>query len=458
MKFGIAAKLFLLLLATSVAVSVLMGVAARVSFKSGFLGYLNEQGIARLETLAPALGAEYERNGSFDFLKADPRSWIAFLRTTSRPASSPDLASVHLRMILLDTDRSYIAGYQRELGQNPIMRPVVAQGKTVGYLALRSQEQTLTDADLRFQKRQLIAAWAIGAGVVLFAALVAYKLSRTLVTPLKRIALATKQVANGDYASRVPASSNDEIGQLSVDFNTLADTLKRNEQLRRRFMADIAHELRTPLSVLRGELEAIQDRVNAPTPEAIASLHSEVSTLSKVVEDLYELSLADIGALTYRKASTDIGDVLQTTLDVFLHRFSSLGLKIETHIEKDAVCIADPHRIQQLFNNLLENMARYTQSPGELTLDCRQADGNVVIEFHNSGPGVSLDQFEQLFDEKLRADSRPDHAAGGAGLGLAICRKIVEAHEGNIAAQPSPLGGMLIRVQLPVQNPGGGAS
>ena len=141
---------------------------------------------------------------------------------------------------------------------------------------------------------------------------------------------------------------------------------------------------------------------------------------------------------------------------VILNRGSSLSLtrQIRALVLRRKIAIAI---LDELFNNLLENMARYTQSPGELTLDCRSEGDQIIIEFHNSGPGVSLEQVEQLFDEKQRQDPRPDHVGGGAGLGLAICRKIVEAHDGVIAAEPSPLGGMLIRVQLPARRAEAGA-
>lgn len=456
MKLRIAAKLFLLLLATSVAVAVVMSVATRMSFKSGFIGYLNSQGVARLEVLAPALQKVYEQNGNWDHFREDNRRWIEFLRTTSRPANTPDLASIHLRMVLLDPARQYVSGYQREVGEGALERPIVVGGKTVGYLMLRSQERMLSAADVQFQQRQLNAVWIIGASVVLLAALFAFMLSRTLVTPLQKITLAQRQLANGNYENRVAIDSNDEIGQLAHDFNALAETLKRNENLRRGFMADIAHELRTPLAVLRGELEGIQDRVISPTPEAIDSLHSEVKTLGKVVEDLYELSLADVGALTYRKISTDIGGVLRTTLDLFTHRFEMMGLKLETKIADVLVVNADPHRIQQLFNNLLENIARYTHSPGNVRIECRSSEDSVVVDFHNSGPGVSTEQLDRLFDRFYRAELSATQTSVGAGLGLAICRKIVEGHAGTISAQRSELGGVLIRLQLPRLDAQGG--
>lgn len=451
MKLDITAKLFLILLAMSIAISVTTGVVTRVSFKSQFLGYLNQQGVARVDTLAPELAKQYERHGNWEFFRDNLPTWIQFLRTTARTPNSPDLASVHLRMVLLDDQRRYVAGYQQDVQNPAVVRPIVVGGRTVGFLALRSQENSLTDADLRFQHRQLIASWIIGGSVALLAALAALWLSRTLLTPIRNITAATQQLADGDYTIRIQSDSDDSVGRLAHDFNRLADKLQRNEQLRRNFMADIAHELRTPLAVLRSEIEAILDRVRQATPEALKSLQAEVATLTKVVDDLYDLSLADIGALTYRMEPIDVSEALLSTLTAFESRFGALGLAVSREIEPNIRLKADKARIQQLFNNVLENMARYTRAPGSLRIECVAKDRIVHIGFHDSGPGVPEEQRSHLFERFYRTGSAGRDTTRGAGLGLAICRKIVEAHSGTIAANASPLGGLLIDVRLPMR-------
>jgi two-component system sensor histidine kinase BaeS len=216
-------------------------------------------------------------------------------------------------------------------------------------------------------------------------------------------------------------------------------------------MADIAHELRTPLAVLRSEIEAILDRVREPTTPALRSLQAEVATLTKVVDDLYDLSLADTGALTYRMETIDVGEVLLTTLDAFQSRFAALELKLTSDIALQTLLKADKNRIQQLFNNLLENMARYTQTPGTLRVECTPVNDAIEIRFHDSGPGVPEEQRTHLFERFYRSESMSSQSNVGAGLGLAICRKIVEAHGGSIVAQLSPLGGLLIVAHFPQQ-------
>ena len=456
MKWSISTKLFLVLVAISIATVAAMGVSARISFTRGFIGYLNEQSGAYADSVVPRLAEAYKNEGSWRFLHHNPRAWYRLLdnRTRRERDSGPpqfsevEFSAVHLRLTLLDADKNIVIG-NRNVPAEASMRAVEVDGRTVGWLALIPYQQATAAADVRFQKRQLTQNWLIGWGTVIVAALAAWWLSRLLVTPLKRIAAATHNLASGDYSVRIPVTSKDEIGGLSEDFNRLAQALAHNEQLRRSFMADVSHELRTPLSVLKGELEAIEDGVRTMTPATLASLQSEVTTLNKLVSDLYDLSLSDIGALSYRMAQVEIDDVLHTTLAAFQQRLAERGLQVQTDITPSVMVNGDEGRLQQLFNNLLENCARYTQSGGTVRVGCRTADGEVLIEIEDSGPGVPADILPRVFERFVRAEASRNRSHGGAGLGLAICRNIVEAHGGTIAANAAPLGGLLISIRLP---------
>jgi two-component system sensor histidine kinase BaeS len=453
MKWSISTKLFLVLVAISIATVAAMGLSARISFTRGFIGYLNEQSTAYVEAVIPRLADAYKQEGSWEFLKNNPRNWYRLLDTRARRDGPPtfsevDFTAVQLRMTLLDADRQIVIG-NGDLSPNVPMRPINVDGKAVGWLALVPYQQATATADVRFQHRQLKQTWLIGLGTVLIAALAAWWLSRLLVTPLTRIASATHNLASGDYTVRIPVTSKDEIGGLSEDFNRLAQALAHNEQLRRTFMADVSHELRTPLSVLKGELEAIEDGVRSMTPETLASLQSEVATLNKLVSDLYDLSLSDIGALSYRMAEVDIADVLQSTLAAFQQRLAERGLKELLQIDAPAMINGDEGRLQQLFNNLFENCARYTQTDGTVRVACRNNNGEVLIEIEDSGPGVPADMLGRIFERFVRAETSRSRSHGGAGLGLAICANIVQAHGGTITASAGSLGGLLISIRLP---------
>jgi two-component system, OmpR family, sensor histidine kinase BaeS len=214
----------------------------------------------------------------------------------------------------------------------------------------------------------------------------------------------------------------------------------------------VSHELRTPLAIIRGELEALEDGVRRFDAEAIKSLQMEVGTLSKLIDDLYQLSLADLGAMVYRKTDLDIGRLLANTTEVFQERFRKADMTLELRLPATPVTIyADENRLHQLFSNLIENSLRYTNAGGCLRIECSAAGGALTIELMDSAPGVDEKNLPRLFERFYRVEASRNRASGGAGLGLAICRAIVEAHDGAIAAQPSPLGGLWLTIRLPLE-------
>ncbi len=460
MRPGITTKLFLAVLATSILVAVAMGVAARVAFTRGFLGYLNEQGIERIENLVPEVAAAYAEHGNWEFLRDNPRQWFRLIRPR-RPAADPatpealpplpepDMVGVSLRVSLLDADKQWVIGNPGIAPDTP-MRPIIVDGQTVGWLALVPFQTATAAAEVRFQQQQLVATWIIGVGAVLLAAAVSMVLARALLAPLKRIAQATDRLAAGDYATRVEATSGDEIGRLGEDFNRLALALEKNERMRRAFMADVSHELRTPLAVLRGELEAVEDGVRPSSAETMASLRLEVETLTKLVDDLYDLSLSDAGALAYRLEPVDLGTVLSAALDSFGERLAARRILVDRDIPDTPLPIrGDRGRLQQLFTNLLQNSLRYTDEGGRLRVRCQRDGARMVLDFMDSAPGVPQDTLAHLFERFYRVEGSRNRAHGGAGLGLAISRNIVEAHGGTIQALDSPLGGVWIAISLP---------
>jgi len=214
-------------------------------------------------------------------------------------------------------------------------------------------------------------------------------------------------------------------------------------------MADVSHELRTPIAVLRAGLEALEDGVRPLTREALASLHGEVTALGKLVEDLYQLSLADVGALTYRKERSDVADALEQAAEPFAARYAERRLCLEKQIPRGLMVLADVDRLSQAFRNLLENSARYTDAGGRVRVAARREGGRIAIDFEDSAPGVPGDALPRLFERFYRVEASRSRANGGAGLGLAIVRSVVEAHGGTIEAGASPLGGLRVTISLP---------
>jgi two-component system sensor histidine kinase BaeS len=279
--------------------------------------------------------------------------------------------------------------------------------------------------------------------------LLAYILGR----PLKRITAASKSLAIGCYDARLPIDSHDELGQLARHFNDLAAALEQAEQTRRRWVADISHELRTPLSVLRGELEALQDGIRPLTREAIDSLYGDVMRLNRLAEDLYQLSLSDQGALSYRKTKTYPLDILKEDLNAFAPEFErrDISVTLDNQLDDALNLHADPDRLSQLYRNLLKNTMNYTDNGGRLLIRVSCHAEKLELSFQDSAPGVPEQELPKLFDRFYRLESSRNRSHGGAGLGLAICRNIVEAHNGTIYALASSWGGLDIKVELPLE-------
>ena len=269
---------------------------------------------------------------------------------------------------------------------------------------------------------------------------------------MRRVADATHRLAAGDFEVRVPETrNNDDIAGLGRDFNQLALTLQRNEAMRREFLADVSHELRTPLGVLHGELEALEDGVRKLDAQALRSLQGEVGILHKLVDDLHELSMADVGALAYRKSEVDLRELIDVTAGAFGERMHGSGLKLQLDLPEQPLRVfGDERRLRQLLGNLVENSCRYTDAGGALSISARRSGDHAVIDVQDTSPGVGPEHLPRLFERFFRVDASRSRRGGGSGLGLSICQRIAEAHEGRIEARPSPLGGLWMRVELPV--------
>ncbi|MHC8382077.1 sensor histidine kinase efflux regulator BaeS [Pseudomonas sp. LB3P14] len=458
MKLSISTKLFVAVLASVLFVILSMGLATSWSFGRGFLGYLNEQALERMAPVLPRLASAYEREGNWEFLRNQPDRWFEIMRPEPRDGdvfhelripSPSDLTGALFRIALLDQQKKRVTGYPA-IGDDALLRPIEVAGKTVGWLAVTPFQSVTEAGGERFQQYQWRASLAMGVLSLLLAMLIAWWIARTLLEPVKRVAAATHRLAAGEYSNRVTVSSDDEVGQLARDFNQLAYTLERNEQMRREFMADVSHELRTPLSVLRGELEAIEDGVRTLDQTSMKSLQGEVGMLSKLVDDLYELSLADVGALNYRKSECVLNELLESSAAMFQERCNAAQLRLELDLPAQPLRLeADPKRLQQLFGNLLENAVRYTDPGGVLRISAAIDGDDVRIEFLDSGPGVEAQQLPRLFERFYRGEASRNRASGGAGLGLAICHSIALAHGGSLTADHSPLGGLWLTLRLP---------
>jgi two-component system sensor histidine kinase BaeS len=478
MPKSIRFKLFLTLLLTTLLVVAGMYAFMRWSLDRGFAEFLEKRQQEHLSILLENLENYYTADPGWAQLTGNKRQWLNLLAASREhrrhfplewlqqairepadvwppelhgPAAERRFLPLELRVMLLRADKTVIFGRRDRLKQLTL-HPILHQQQVVGYLGVLPGKPLNQPIELQFIERQGRSFVWIALGMVLLSAVLASVLAYALGRPLKRIAGAAKTLAAGNYDIRLPVESADELGQLARDFNEMAAALGQAEQARRRWIADISHELRTPIAVLRGELEALQDGIRPLTREAVDALYGDMMRLNRLTDDLYQLSLSDQGALSYRKSAVDPVTILRADMDVLAPEFAAKGIavKLADRRESPFSLHADPDRLSQLFRNLLTNSLNYTDTGGWLDVTAAREADALVVEFADSAPGVPEAAMPRLFDRFYRVDSSRSRHHGGAGLGLAICSNIVKAHRGEISASASAAGGLRIRIELPV--------
>lgn len=441
---------------------VLAGLATRITFEQGFSDYLNERGILQMDTIEPLLIQRFQGEGSWQFLLTTPSEWFRIIGYPSNDSNVPpigtpvpanqthfDESGSGLRLALFDKHGQFIIGYL-DKRENAVKRVLKSHGQIIGFLTYTPGESIVSQAEVTFKTRQYLSMLIIGFISVIIASLVAILLSHRFINALLPIRKVLAELAKGNLLARLNLQSDDEIGDLSADINHLANALDKNERVRRNLMADLSHELRTPIAILQAELEAMRDGIRTLSQDSLRSLHAEVRTLSVLVDDVYEVTSSDVGALNYKMQSVDVLDVLEYTLHAFEKRRQQRGISLRyTSAGAEGMINGDEGRLNQLFNNLIENSMRYTNTGGKLKIQTFIRERVIEIIFWDSEPGIEGTTYEAIFERSFQGRQRLDTGRKGNGLGLTICQNIIDAHRGEIKAGPSPLGGLCINIKLP---------
>jgi len=314
--------------------------------------------------------------------------------------------------------------------------PILVGERQVGTLIVASGLGALTSDQAGFlrQVNLLMLAAAIAAGLAVL--VVGSFQARRIVSPLRALAAAARRIAGGDLSQRVPVTSKDELGEVAEAFNTMASELEQQHELRRRAMADIAHELRTPLSVLQLDLESLEDGLTDPTPEVVAGLKQEVALLNCLVGDLRTLSLAESGELRLEMQPVDVRELVENTAARLCGAAQEKRIGLSTDLPDRPLLVAgDTQRLTQVLLNLLSNALRYTPIEGRITVTARQVAEEVQVSVQDSGEGIPADELSLVFERFYRTDRARSRDTGGSGLGLTIARSLVEAQGGRIWVQ-----------------------
>lgn len=409
----------------------------------------------------PPPSREYNRPRKNDRHLTTARAQDGELR---RPFSSKDTEQNHrppprreyqVSYALLDANKEYIVGnYPRDRDYSNT--PLIVDNMVVGYMAISKRHRLTQGYEFDFVEQQKGNLWYIAFGVMLIVALITLPFAKHLLEPIRALTKGMHLLTQGKYKSKLTTNRKDEFSDLARDFNELAKTLLENDAARKRWLANISHELRTPIAILKGELEAILDGVRSLSIDQIQSAHQEVSHLQRLISDLHALTSADIGGMSYRKNTLNIVTFIKQEINKLQGYLATENLKLECHLVSDnqeLLVFADETRLCQLLENLMNNCIKYakTGSLVKLTLSTDNLDKMVNIVIEDDGVGVEAQHLPRLFEHLYRADNSRNRKTGGSGLGLSICAHIVHAHLGNISAQKSELGGLAIHINLPLQ-------
>lgn len=388
-----------------------------------------------------------------------------------------------MNFVIFDENNNYIAGnYIKHLSYS--RTPIEVNNIVVGYFGILKQKHLTQGYELDFLEQQQYFLWIMALGVMLMVILLTLPLAQYLVKPIQLVTDGMHKLTQGNYQQRIMLNRKDELGELSRDYNELAFTLAENESARKRWLANISHDLRTPIAIASLELEAMIDVIRPMTKENIASAHDELKHLAKLVDDLHQLTITDVGGMQYNKENEDLSSLLMSVKNKYQSYLAESGMALTLNLnllDSPVNIYCDKTRLFQLFENIINNSVKYAQA-SQLniflstdnvnaeranaervnekranaerakveSLDINNAQASVYLTFEDNGVGVDDKQISHLFEYLYRTDESRNRNNGGAGLGLSICRQIVNAHQGDIWAEKSSLGGLAIIIKLPL--------
>ncbi|MFN2408829.1 MAG: ATP-binding protein [Halomonas sp.] len=447
-------KLFLIILSVNVAISTGAFLAVSYSIDRGFLDYLNQAQERRATLLADSLITRWQPRQSWSWLERSPERWPMVVRHAlgQEHRDRPTPLGEAQDFVLRDTDERFVVPPHNASESNWHWLTLRSDDEEIGELGFRPPQQVMERMENRFLERQqrnlVIIVLSLGVASLLLAGGLSWWLGRRT----RALAIATRRLTEGDYHSRLPERGRDELSLLASDFNVLAATLEASRNARARWVSDTAHELRTPLAVLRGEIEAMQDGIRPLNQESLVSLGQEVDQLERLVTDLRLLSQSDAGALDIQLAPMNLSDALSGRLEDAERWLNDSNISLTQQVSPNIMIRGDAQRLRQLWDNLLDNSWAYTDAPGSLNVSLSQDGNEAVVEWQDSPPGVPDSELLRLTERLYRVEGSRSRSSGGSGLGLSIASALVHAHGGSLSASHSTLGGLCWTLRFPLLN------
>ncbi|MDX1377877.1 MAG: ATP-binding protein [Anaerolineales bacterium] len=449
---SITTKLIIAFLGIGIVSLAVIFITARWNTRQEFIDFLTDQNQSNIAT---DLSNFYQQNGSWEGVE------IVFVQNDNRPSPGMGMGPGPHRAMMpfaLTDKNGYVIVEngnfrhgqqisQAELEQGEI---ITENGEVIGVLIPLRQPFEGNPRELEFIERTnltLLYGALFGAGIAL---LLGIFLSRTITRPIRELTDATHAISEGDLTQQVTVRTNDELGELAQAFNKMSSELSRSVNTRKQMTADIAHELRTPLSLILGHAEAVHDGVLSPTKENFEIIREEAARLDHLVNDLRTLSLADAGELSINPQPIDPGKLLQEIKSLYKVKADNKSIDLELDIAPHLPALElDPGRMTQVITNILDNALRHTPENGQITLSATQVGDKVEIAIQDSGPGLAPENLKRIFERFYRADPSRQREDGGSGLGLAIAKSIVQLHSGQLSAESELGRGLRVVVSLP---------
>jgi len=448
-------RLTLAFLLISLAAISVVAVLSLNATNSQFRRYVVASGSGAQSGAVAALTGYYEQTGSWEGVDG----LLGQLAPGGGGRGRVDQGQAGPNFAIAGTDGRVIASRTGELVGETLSAETLRQGASllvdgqpVGVLLnLRSAEAVLdTHAQLFLKQVQASLVWA-ALGAAVLSLVLGFATSRLLTAPIARLTAAAQAIAAGDLSQRVDVQSRDETGVLGQAFNDMAASLAAAETARKNLIADVSHELRTPLTVVQGNLQAILDGVYPLEMGQVTSLYEETRLLTRLVDDLHDLALADAGQLRLERSASDLADLARAAVAQFGPVAEAgevaLGLSLP---EERVVVLGDADRLAQVLRNLLSNALRHTPAGGEVAVDLEARGDTVHLRVRDTGSGIAPEDLPRVFDRFYRGDRSRSRQGGGAGLGLAIARQLVRAHGGELTVDSKTGEGTTFSITLPL--------
>jgi two-component system, OmpR family, sensor histidine kinase BaeS len=419
------------------AVALLAGLTAALA-AADVSSLTNQQRANLTSAIAVAAGAAWDKNDSWAAADLPP-----VLDLATRTGAEAQIRDDHGQVVI---SSPRFAGHAAAPQRNA---PVVVGGDQVGQVIVRFTNSGLASADHALQSDLLRAIFGAAGLAAVLALLTGLAMARRITRPVERIIAVTRAMGRGERTARVgDIAAPAELRELATAFDQMADTRDRQDQLRRDLVADVAHELRTPVAVLQAGHEALLDGIAEPTPDQLTSLRDEVLRLARMVGDLQTLAAADAAALQLTRRLCDLADIAAAAADSLAGQFEAAGITLDRKLTPAGID-ADPRWLHQVITNLLTNALKFTSAGGRVTIEARPEGASAVLTVTDTGAGIPADELPRIFDRFWRG--RQAAQLSGSGIGLAVAAELAQAHDGRLSARSEPGQGTEMTLTLPRQ-------